>query len=195
MIGIKEIAVLLLILCNINSVAAQQVTGKNIIDVPEQMQEQQSAAFKKKLPVDGWILLRYKEGKQLLNLSNKDYILNLRLTCENNREQPGFLVEYSDAYRDGDWGGLDFISSAGDNDREVHFLLDGKDYKNPFAQAAKPGFGAFVDALKKAAKLTIAVYDSTLNPETGKNESLLNRAIDFKLGHAELLDIPVNCGY
>lgn len=180
------------LLCGtIHNAAAQQSSGAVPVKVPEQMSQEEMSAFMKKLPTDGWVLLSYQGALQLLNYSNKEYILNLRLNCADGH--PGYLVEYSDAYGDGDWGGLDFVSSGKDDGKDVHFLLDGKDYKDPFAGAGTPGLKAFSEALKKAQKLTISAYDMEMNPETGKNESKLNRSIDFKLAHPELLESAVSC--
>lgn len=175
--------------------AAQQDNNKYIINVPEQLSEAEQADWKKKLPSDGWIILRFKEqGDRLLNLSNQDYVLHLWLNCAGNSKEPaGYLVEYSDAYGDGDYGGIDFISSRSEDGHEAHFLLDGKDYKNPFEKTSNTQFREFTEALKKAKQLTLSVYDSELNPETGKDEQRLNRSINFKLAHSQLVDTPVNC--
>lgn len=181
------------LLCGmVHNAAAQQSSGAVPVKVPEQMSQQEMSAFMKKLPADGWVLLSYQGALQLLNYSNKEYILNLRLNCTDGH--PGYLIEYSDDYRDGDWGGLDFVSSGKDDGKDVHFLLDGKDYKDPFAGTGTPGLKAFSEALKKAQKLTISAYDMEMNPETGKNEPKLNRSIDFKLARPELLESAVSCG-
>lgn len=184
------------IICSLfHKVSAQETAPAHSVTVPEgNLSNEDVMAFLKKIPVDGWVLLQYKEGKQLINRSNKEYVLHLRLLCDKAQQQPGYLVEYSDAYGDGDYGGIDFISSRRSNGNEVHFLLDGKDYKDPFIPAAAAAFKTFAEALKKAQKLTISVYDNELNPETGKKERRLNRSIDFKTAHSELLEIPVSCG-
>lgn len=183
-------------LCGITSQAIAQQDDKNVIEVPANLPESEQAAWQKKLPTDGWLLLRFPDhGDQLLNFSNREYVLHLWLSCkENSKGQPGYLVEYSDAYRDGDFGGIDFVSSRNHEGRDIHFLLDGKDYGNPFEKQLKEQLADFSTALKKATKLTLSVYDSEMNPETGKEEPKLNRSIDFKMAHSELLDKPVNCG-
>lgn len=172
---------------------AQQDDSKNIITVPEQLSDEQLMAWKKQLPTDGWLLLHFKEGDRIINLSHKEYVLHLRLNCAGNGT-PGYLVEYSEAYRDGDYGGIDFVSSNSDNGQEVRFALDGKNYGNPFAPDKKQQFKDFATALKQAKQLTLSVYDTEMDPEGGKGEQKLNRAINFKLAHGALLDKPVNCG-
>lgn len=192
----KLVLPLMLAFSGITSQAMAQQDDKNMIEVPANLPESEQAAWQKKLPTDGWLLLRFPDhGDQLLNFSNREYVLHLWLTCkENSKGQPGYLVEYSDAYRDGDFGGIDFVSSHNQEGREIHFLLDGKDYGNPFAKQAQVKFTDFAASLKKATKLTISVYDSEMNPETGKDEPKLNRSIDFKMAHSNLLEKPVNCG-
>ena len=192
----KLILPLVLAFCGITQHAMAQQDDKNMIEVPASLAETEQLAWKKQLPTDGWLLLRFPEqGDRLLNLSNREYVLHLWLTCAgNSKEPPGYLVEYSDAYRDGDFGGIDFVSSHNDDGREIHFLLDGKDYGNPFAKQDQSKFTDFATALKKATKLSLSVYDNEMNPETGKDEPKLNRSIDFKMAHSALLEKPVNCG-
>ena len=147
--------------------------------------------LEKTVPTDGWVLINYDTYQYLLNYSNKDYILYLRLKCKNSSNNPSFLVEYSNNYRDGDYGGIDFISSEDDSNNVIQFLVDGIDFKNPFKEKAK--LKGFADALKKGTKLTIKVFDTEMNVETGKDALKLNRAIDFKLKNADLLDTSVSC--
>ncbi len=173
---------------------AQQDKDKNIFTVPEQLSATALAAWKQNLPADGWLILHDAYNDQLLNLSHQDYILRLWLTCTDGKGPAGYLVEYSDHYRDGDFGGLDLVGSRSDDGRIVKFLLDGRDFDNPFLKMDSPQFRNFTLALKQAKRLTVSVYDMEMNPETGKDEQRLNRAIDFKLAHSELLDYPVQCG-
>jgi hypothetical protein len=180
----------LLLSISIYSVKAQ--TDNHILQVPETLPEKELMSWKKTLPTDGWFILHFKDrGDRLFNYSNKDYEMSMWLKCAENG-QPGYLIEYSNNYGDGDYGGIDFISSGNDNGNKVQFVLDGKDFGNPFKGGSK--LDAFAAALKKAQKLTLSVFNKELNPETGKDEEKLNRSIDFKLEHGELLDKPVNCG-
>ena len=189
--GFRNGVLTLLLSIGIYSAQAQEVSP--IINVPEALPQKELMAWKKKLPKDGWFILRFKaSGDRLYNYSKRDYELNMWLTCKSSGK-PGFLIEYSDNYRDGDFGGIDFISSTRDNGDRLKFVLDGKDFANPFVKGY-PKFAAFTVALKTAKKLVISVYNKELNPETAKQEERLNRAIEFKLAHSELLDKPVVCG-
>nr|WP_067060323.1 hypothetical protein [Mucilaginibacter sp. L294] len=184
---------LLTTLLTIGVYALHAQTNDHILQVPETLSEQQLSTFKKSLPKDGWFILHFKkDGDRLLNYSNKNYEMSLWLHCTENGK-PGFLIEYSDTYGDGNYGGIDYISSNTKNGNRIQFLLDHQDYGDPFAKGDDQ-LARFETALKKAHQLTLSVYTNEFNPQTGKDEEKLNRSIDFKLEHSELLDKPVNCG-
>jgi hypothetical protein len=128
----------------------------------------------------------------LFNYSNKNYEMSLWFNCTGN-VKPGFLIEYSDSYEDGNYDGIDYISSNTKNGNRIQFLLDDKDYGDPFAKGDDK-LALFKVSIKKAHKLTLSVFNKELNPQTGKYEEKINRSIEFKLEHGELLDRPVNCG-
>jgi hypothetical protein len=183
---------LLTLLLTISMYALQAQTNDHILQVPETLSEKQLSSWKKSLPKDGWFILRFKKDvDRLFNYSNKDYEMSLWLNC-TEKGKPGFLIEYSDSYGDGNYGGIDYISSNAKNGNRIQFLLDGKNFGDPFAKVDK--LTVFKVALKKAHKLTLSVYVKEFNPQSGKDEEKLNRSIEFKLAHGELLDRPVNCG-
>lgn len=159
----------------------------NIIIDADKFSEEQLSNISNIASQDGWVLLKYDGGNYVSNYSNKDYILYFSINCKESSQKPLFLIEYSNNYRDGDYGGIDFVSSK-DEHREVEFLLDGKEFKNPFKNLDETQFKSFIETLKKATILTINIYDYTAN-----NELELNRSLDFKLENGELLDSTVNC--
>ncbi|MBD8348789.1 MULTISPECIES: hypothetical protein [unclassified Dysgonomonas] len=159
----------------------------NIIIDADKFSEEQLSNIANIASPDGWVLLKYEGENHLSNFSNKDYILYFSIKCTEPSQKPLFLIEYSNNYRDGDYGGIDFVSSKDDH-REVIFLLDGKEFKNPFKNPDEIQFEGFIEALKKATVLTINIYDYTAS-----NELELNRSLDFKLGNGELLESTVNC--
>ncbi|QDW23377.1 hypothetical protein FFJ24_000430 [Pedobacter sp. KBS0701] len=184
---------ILTLLLTISMYALQAQTNDHILQVPETLSEKQLSSWKKSLPKDGWFILRFKkDADRLFNYSNKDYEMSLWLNC-TEKGKPGFLIEYSDSYGDGNYGGIDYISSNAKNGNRIQFLLDGKNFGDPFAKGDDK-LTVFKAALKKAHKLTLSVYGNEFNPRSGKDEEKLNRSIEFKLAHGELLDRPVNCG-
>jgi len=131
--------------------------------------------IKKVIPRDGWVQVIHEGKNGIFNASNPDYSLLIQLNCVNNN-LPGFFIEYTDNYRDGEFGGIDFLSA--DDPDKANFIVDGIDFKNPFRASGKESFPKFVSALKKGKKLTLETR---------------NRSIDFKLAHSELLDVLVEC--
>lgn len=131
--------------------------------------------IKKTMPKDGWVQIIHENKNGIFNASNPDYFLFIQLNCINNNP-PGYFIEYTDNYRDGEFGGIDFISA--DDSEKANFLVDGIDFNNPFRASGKNTFNEFVLALKKGKKLTLKVRE---------------RSIDFKLAHSELLNTLVEC--
>lgn len=141
----------------------------------------------------GWQLISYRGKTTLSNFSNKDYVLNFPITCKNDSEKPSFLIEFSNNYRDGNRGGMDFTSSNSDNFAKIVFLIDDQPFGNPFNDDDKTVFESFKTALKKGNTLTIQFFNDAFNPETGDDELALNRELDFMMGHSELLNVAIDC--
>lgn len=167
----------LLIICFL--VTTQFFAQHNIINtntLPANLSEAEvSEHIKKIMPRDGWVQIIHEGKNGIFNASNPDYFLFIQLNCVNNNP-PGFFIEYTDNYRDGEFGGIDFLSA--DDPDKANFIVDGIDFKNPFRVSGKEYFSKFVSALKKGKKLTLETR---------------NRSIDFKLAHSELLDVLVEC--
>ncbi|WP_431292734.1 hypothetical protein [Pedobacter sp. P26] len=125
---------ILTLLLTISMYALQAQTNDHILQVPETLSEKQLSSWKKSLPKDGWFILRFKkDADRLFNYSNKDYEMSLWLNCIE-KGKPGFLIEYSDSYGDGNYGGIDYISSNAKNGNRIQFLLDGKNFGDPFCK-------------------------------------------------------------
>ena len=178
-------------LLGFNAVAQQN--NSHIIDA-DKFTEQQFNALESNVPNDGWVQMNYQGKSYLINCSNKDYRMNMGLNCANSKDHPVFTIEYTSHYRDGDYDGIDFASSRNQSYADLKVLVDGKSFGNPFSEKGKANVDAFLAALKKGTKLTMSFYNSEFNPETGKDELKLNRSIDFKTAHPELLDTKVDCG-
>ncbi|MDN3706642.1 hypothetical protein QW060_05795 [Myroides ceti] len=166
--------------------------NKHIIEA-DNLSESQLTTIDKMASKDGWVLIKYKGENYIRNFSNSDYILSLSVHCSDTSKKPGYLIEYSDRYGDGEMGGLDFSSATSQYHAKVVFYLDGKSYENPFASGKNKNMKPFFENLKKAKKLRIDFFDAEFNPETAKEELKINRSIEFKTANAELLDQAVNC--
>lgn len=175
------------------SLNAAAQSNNHIIDA-DKFTEEQIGALEKHVPADGWVQLNYQGKSYVVNCSNKDYRMNIGLYCSDGKNNPFFRIEYSNSYGDGDYGGIDFASSGNPSYADLKVMVDGKPFGNPFSDKGKANVAAFAEALKKGSKLTMMFYSEEFNPETGKDELKLNRSIDFKTAHPELLDTKVDCG-
>lgn len=142
---------------------------------------------------EGWVIVQHQLKPYLLNYSNPDYDLSLAIRCQQSEHTPKYLIEYSSHYRDGSFGGVDFLSSSNHDHDKVTFMIDGVTFDDPFSPTKTAQLSAFTKALKTGKILTIKVYDQTFNPDTGSQQLSLNRAIEFKLGQPALLDTAIDC--
>lgn len=176
----------LFVVTALTTASAQNSTDAYVLD-GKGLSESQLVQLEKKAPKDGWVVFKYYGQNFVFNYSNKDYKLRFSANCFDTKKQPSFLIEYSDSY-------IDFISSANDDDfTKITFLVDGKNFNNPFRTYNKAQFDTFIKALKSSKKLTVAVSNSEFNPETGKDEWTPNRSIDFLTGNSKALDTAVEC--
>lgn len=175
-----------------NQCWAQAMNNPYLLDA-RGLTEAQLIQLEQSAPKDGWVVFKYYGQDFVFNYSNKEYRLRLAAKCFDNKKSPGFLIEYSNSYGKGDLVGVDFISSANDDDfTKVVFWIDDKNYGNPFSDD-KPRFDTFIKDLKLARRLTIKIWYNEFNPETGKDEWVLNRSIDFKTANPKALDTAVEC--
>ncbi|MEL6810160.1 MAG: hypothetical protein AAFP76_02370 [Bacteroidota bacterium] len=167
---------------------AQSEKNDSIID-GDKLSRQELYSLQSK----GWMHMKYRGMKYLLNLSNKDYILHFSINCKDSSQKPGFLIEFSNNYRDGTYGGIDFASSELNTSRKIEFFIDGQEFQNPFEDFDETIFKSFKDALKEGKILTIKCFDLEFNTETGKDELELNRELKFMLANGKLLDEAIDC--
>lgn len=165
--------------------------NSHVINLKE-LTEQTYELLLQTAPKDGWVLVNTNEGNFILNLSNKDYQTRFSINCVNNAP-PSFMIEYSDQYEDGEYGGIDFTSSDSEDHAALNFIIDGKTYKNPFTASEAANFNTFLDALVAATSFEIACYQFEYNPETDEQDLKLNRTIKFQSKHGELLREKVTC--
>ena len=170
-----------------NSFAQEQ----NIIEI-KQLSEESYVNLLKTAPKNGWVYVKTDQGNVLINLSNDDYTARFNLNCANGNP-PSFMIEYSDTYADGDYGGIDFTSSESDDHVALNFEINGKTYKNPFAPSEAKDFNVFKADLMKAETFTLVCYQLEYNSETDQDEIKFNRRIEFKNAYSNLLNEPVRC--
>lgn len=185
----KKILIILISIFGIMNCSSQKEKNADTIYI-DQLEKKSFYSMQN----EGWVLIKSKSGeKYLANLSNKDYILYFSINCENTDQQPRFLIEYSNNYRDGNRGGLDFTSSDDTKFEKILMFIDDKKYDNPFQTYDKGNFSKFKSALKKGKLFTMKFYEEKFNPESGDDEITLNREIQFLLKNSQLLDVRTTC--
>lgn len=157
----------------------------------ENSNEQTILKVEKESNKEGWTLINLNEDKYLLNYSNPEYTLWMNLLCKNSDKKPSYLIEYASKYRDGDFAGIDFASSSDTESKSIEFIVDGKNFKNPFIEHTL--MNDFIASLKNGTKLDLKVYHYEFDVETETSKLVFNREMSFKLNHSELLDEKTNC--
>jgi hypothetical protein len=184
----KKYFIILILIVSSIQINAQNETSDLII-VADKLSSEQLYSIKS----EGWVLLQNKGSKYLCNFSNPDYVLFLPVNCLNKSQKPNYLIEFSNNYREGDYGGIDFDSSRSDNYKKKIFLIDDVEFGNPFEKFDVKIFENFKNALRKGKIVTIKFFDSAYNSETGDEGLDLNREISFALANGELLETPIDC--
>jgi hypothetical protein len=169
-----------------------QKKGNDTIIDADKLSDKQLSNIQKIVSKKGWVVLKTKEGNMISNYSNLDYVAYW-YNCKSPSPKPTLLIEFSNHYGDGDYGGIDFFSTNKNDFDKVNYYLDDTDFKNPFKNFEKNNFKKFYSSLKTAKILTIKFYNKNQNFDTGKDELKLNRSIEFKLAHGQFLDLPVIC--
>lgn len=141
------------------------------------------------ISTDGWAMLAYNGDQFLCNFSNPDYILHLSLTCKDASQQGSYLIEFSNKYRDGDYGGIDFTSSADNQFDKIVLSVDGIVLDNPFSNKDASQLTAFKKALAQGKEFTMQFYDTSYESDALE----INRTIIFKLANSHLLEVATDC--
>jgi hypothetical protein len=185
----RKISILLIGICvgAVHNLWAQSKTYFKF----EELNEKNIQQVRKEGSKEGWIIIEKNNEKYLVNFSNAEYTLFFGLNCEVRSNSPYFLVEYTDKYRDGDFAGIDFISSSRADYDKVDFLVDKQNFGNPFKEVEH--IQGFEDALKAGKLLTINVYMQEAAPEATPEALSLIRTLKFKINNPELLNEAIYC--
>ncbi|WP_157454330.1 hypothetical protein [Crocinitomix catalasitica] len=141
----------------------------------------------------GWIIVDFNSEKSICNFSNEDYVLYFNINCTDAKLKPTYLIEYSNNYRDGNYGGLDFTSSKKDTDSTTVYLIDDIAFDNPFTPYDAYKLDVFLTALKTGKVLTMSFYYYEYDIVSDADELTLNRTISFQLKNNHLLNTATNC--
>lgn len=157
-----------------------------------------------RLTSDGWQLVNLRNKLNLMNFSNKNYMLAFALNCNQKYMKSKFLIEYTRNYQEG-WGGVGFVDSEDEDVENIIFYIDGKIFANPF-DASNRNMKQFKTALQQGKVMKIQfdkIEDSSESTafENGavvtfgtKKEVMPGKhEATFQLKNGELLDVVTNC--
>lgn len=139
----------------------------------------------------GWIIIKSLDEKYLVNYTNPEYSLFFGLNCEDKNSKPYYIVEYTAKYGDGDFEGIDFISSLKDDYEKVDFIVDDVNFENPFNNSKK--MKPFQEVLSTGKVLTINVYYKEIDEFNKNAEPELIRSMKFKIQNNDLVKESVKC--
>lgn len=150
---------------------APEIDKKGIVDVSKATLEKLEQ-MTINMPIGQWVYIE-NDLQGIYNLQNKSKngeMLFFRLTCKIPSQKPSFSIQNKD--------GQEILKAYDPQVGQIQFLLDNKNYSNPFDAINIKKLEPFKAALKKAKMIKIF------------NNSKL---YSFENGHAELLDKPVSC--
>ncbi len=124
------------------------------------------------MPVNQWVYLDNPQlgSADLQNKSSSYYTLSLRLNCKISSQRPDFKLLSAD--------GQTLLKAYDDSAGTVQFLLDNKNYGNPFDLHSRKKLDSFKSALASAK--VIKIFNAS-------------KLYSFQNQQAELLEKPVSC--
>lgn len=124
------------------------------------------------MPTGQWVYVE-NDLQGIYTLQNKSTdgnMLYFRLNCKIPLQQSGFTIQDKD--------GKDLVKAHDPQTGQIQFLVDNKNYGNPFDLVNAKKMPAFKQALKTAK--TIKIFNNS-------------KLYTFENAHAELLNKPVTC--
>ncbi|WP_010116779.1 hypothetical protein [Acinetobacter sp. P8-3-8] len=124
------------------------------------------------MPTGQWVYIE-NDLQGIYTLQNKStdgHMLYFRLNCKIPSQQAGFSIQDQD--------GKDLIKAHDPKIGQIQFLIDNKNYGNPFTLVDAKKLPSFKKALEKAK--TIKIFNNS-------------KLYTFENAHSELLNKPVTC--
>ena len=124
------------------------------------------------MPTGQWVYIE-NDLQGIYTLQNKSadgHMLFFRLNCKIPSQQAGFSIQDQD--------GKDLIKAHDPQTGQIQFLIDNKNYGNPFTLVDAKKLPSFKKALEKAK--TIKIFNNS-------------KLYTFENAHSELLNKPVTC--
>ncbi|OTG85141.1 hypothetical protein [Acinetobacter sp. ANC 4648] len=150
---------------------APQIDQQDVIDVSKTTLEK-IEQMTLNMPTGQWIYIE-NDLQGIYTLQNKSIdgnMLLLRLNCKITSQQSGFILRNKD--------GQDILKAHDEQAGQIQFLLDNKNYGNPFHLSNSKKIDAFKTALQKTK--VIKIFNAS-------------KLYTFQNAHAERLEQAVSC--
>ena len=151
---------------------APEIDKQGVVDISKTTLEQ-IEQLTQNMPTGQWVYIENDlQGIYTLQNKAKDgHMLFLRLNCKNPAQRPGFMIQNKD--------GQDILKSHDPQAGTIQFLLDNKNYGNPFELINLKNYPNFKMAIQKAK--TIKIFNaSTLYTFQNDQADLLNKQVTCK---------------
>jgi hypothetical protein len=148
-----------------------EIDKKGVVDISKTTLEQ-IEKLTQNMPTGQWVYIE-NDLQGIYNLQNKSKdgnMLLLRLNCKNPAQRPGFIIQNKE--------GQDILKAHDPQAGSIQFLLDNKNYSNPFELVNIKKLDQFKEALKTAK--VIKIFNAS-------------KLYTFENGKSELLTKPVTC--
>lgn len=148
-----------------------EVNAKGIVDISKTTLNQLEQ-FSESMPKNQWVYMKNKKQDVyiLQNKSDDQSILSFRFNCQISTQKPTFYLYNAK--------GEQILTAYDDKLGQIQFLLDNKNYLNPFNLYSTQKLETFKKDLATAK--TIKIYHA-------------GHLYRFENQHAELLTKPVSC--
>lgn len=152
-------------------VKVPEIDKQGVVDISKTTLEQ-IEKLTQNMPTGEWVYIE-NDLQGIYNLQNKSKdgnMLFLRLNCKNPAQRPGFILQNKD--------GQEILKAHDPQAGAIQFLLDNKNYGNPFELINLKNYPNFKTAIKKAK--IIKIFNAS-------------KLYTFENGQAEQLDKQVTC--
>ncbi|NHB59313.1 hypothetical protein [Acinetobacter shaoyimingii] len=148
-----------------------EIDKKGVVDISKTTLEQ-IEKLTQNMPTGQWVYIE-NDLQGIYNLQNKSkdgHMLLLRLNCKNPAQRPGFIIQNKE--------GQDILKAHDPQAGAIQFLVDNKNYSNPFDLVNIKKLDQFKTVLKTAK--VIKIFNAS-------------KLYTFENGKSELLTKPVTC--
>ena len=148
-----------------------ELDAQSILDLAKASQEKLEHLLAN-MPKNEWVYLENPQlgTAELQNKATNNHVLSLALNCKIETQRPSFSLQNAN--------GQVILKAYDDSAGQIQFLLDNKNFGNPFQTYQSKQLESFKTALKQAK--VIKIFNAS-------------KLYSFQNTHAELLEKPVNC--